>query len=261
MPIGLGEFKDTAVMTDTPNTLIENHLATSQESEQSSKPALKNNPYADNRIKNRVRNLPFEADFYQNPTQFVRDMTVPGSSASQAFGTLIDKAGFEKSSVRALSKHFAVVGNSLISLGLAMRFGQEQKKICILELAHEQSVIRYLLENSSEVGVSDLLRNKTDLEYLMIQAKCNRPLPGVYIMNQGTKQIDWQMSVPKINALIATLSRKFHHVIISLPHLNDAPDTDQLIKGLGVRHLIAFDQENHLAQLENAVPNALIQLV
>ncbi|MGE0200957.1 MAG: hypothetical protein AB7P76_08320 [Candidatus Melainabacteria bacterium] len=209
----------------------------------------------------RVFRLPFELDFIENPESFILDLPDPGSTASNKFQRLIAGAGLRTPGSPTNQSIITVAGNSLCATGLAATLSQQGERVALLEFGYDHSLLRYLFSIADAQGLSDLMRQETTLQRVLSSARVEAGLPNLYVFHQGLMPVDWLTRVAAMNALIATLGKRFNRIILSVPDLESHHRVLRVLSKLPVPYMMAFDSEQYLSVIQRFLPESVIHLV
>ena len=164
-------------------------------------------------VRPRVVRFPWETT---EDAAFWELLDTPESELSQVVERLIASP--------VAAKRMAISGSALTAFCMAMALARQGEKVCLLEFASpEQALYSELTGRPEATGLSNLFLRQVDLEHLILQAKQYRPLGSLYILPTGTKRLNWTRETDICQALLAALSKKFHHVICSVPDVTGMP--------------------------------------
>ena len=171
-----------------------------------------------------------------HPLDFLADIAHPETDAYQSISNLLGQLP-----ARAQSKTIAMAGDSLMTAAAALALAYHgNEKVCLLEIGYEDpsdAPLQSLLGITSPIGISDVFKDKAELDNLIINARMNRPHPNCYVLTHGNCKTDWAGYRSQFSSLVHALSKKFHRVIVSLPALNRS--TASLLIEAGIQYTLA----------------------
>ncbi|MBY0404493.1 MAG: hypothetical protein K2X66_11390, partial [Cyanobacteria bacterium] len=146
----------------------------------------------------------------------------PDAPLALSFSKLLsDLKGFLATDSAPFPAKMGFSGNTLMASGLAMALAQSVgkmgKKVALVELSPETTLLPYLFHLDVEFGAYDMVSQPKHLGSILTQLQNDAPSAHLTIIPRGTRPLDFNKQSKAIAHWVLDLRQRFDYLIFAMP--------------------------------------------